>query len=283
MKRIILFAIVLFSLPVFCQPKPTRTLTQRTLVEATTAAVIVEATTAVPCGDDGDGTGDCLQRDWQAQNAVEEQVSQLWTTFTQAATTKADIIIKITVRNHATLEFSVYDAATNRTLWQDIRLVVALDNDTVREVIIFLNYRDSLFTSNERTAREAARQQAKAEESRKKQQLEAERVAYEAKALHDANFLRTVNACVDAHRNAFRAVLVGYQYVTPRTVFDTARGIHDEDVKVSASYCQERWNKKKQRMDFFNLSCRSIPEYSTFDESKTQSECMDAVRATEAK
>lgn len=113
------------------------------LAKAKTAAIIIEATRGVACGDGSDG---CFRPDRDAisiiQQAVEE--SELWQSLTKAEPKKADILLNFKTRDRQSLQLCAYDADSNDLLWCDLRSPsIALDNDSSRELARFLSARAS--------------------------------------------------------------------------------------------------------------------------------------------
>jgi hypothetical protein len=109
-----------------------------TLRNAKTAAVIIEATETIACGDGSDG---CFRTDGGAIATIRREVeeSRLWDNLTEAEAKKADILLKFVTKNRALLQLCAYEAASNDLLWCDYRSPsIALDNDASREIVRFL-------------------------------------------------------------------------------------------------------------------------------------------------
>ena len=123
---------------------PAQRLTKaKILAKAKTAAVIVEATQGIACGDGSDG---CIRTDSVAITTIVREVeeSQLWQNLTKEETKKADILLKFKIKDRASLELCVYDSDSNDLLWCDHRSPsIALDNDSAREIAHFLDARRS--------------------------------------------------------------------------------------------------------------------------------------------
>jgi hypothetical protein len=109
------------------------------LAKAKTAAVIIEATQGIACGDGSDG---CIRTDSGAITTIQHEVeeSELWQKLTKAETKKADILLKFHTKDRASLQLCAYDADSNDLLWCDYRNPsIALDNDSSREIVHFLD------------------------------------------------------------------------------------------------------------------------------------------------
>jgi len=133
---------------------PSCTLAERSawaqaLARAKTAAVIIEATQTIACGDGSDG---CFRTDGGAVTIIQREIEEsgLWENLTKVEAKKANILLKFNTTNRAALTLSVYDADSNALLWRDIRSPsIALDNDSAKEINHFLVTLKSL--SNSRT------------------------------------------------------------------------------------------------------------------------------------
>ena len=117
------------------------------LAKAKTAAVIIEATQTIACGDGSDG---CFRTDGSAVAIIEREIndSGLWDNLTKVEAKRADILLKFNARNRMSLGLAIYDADSNNLLWQDTRSPsIALDNDAAKEIGHFLAARKALSSS----------------------------------------------------------------------------------------------------------------------------------------
>jgi hypothetical protein len=156
-KRVSLLAllVVTFALVVVAQTKvpcysgatsPSCTPAERsakakTLANAKTAAVIIEAKQGVACGDGSDG---CVANDRDAVSVVQRavEVSELWQKLAKEEPTRADILLHFKTRDRQYLQLCVYDADSNDLLWcEDRNPSISLDNDAFREIVHFLSTR----------------------------------------------------------------------------------------------------------------------------------------------
>jgi hypothetical protein len=96
----------------------------RILIAAKTAALVVRATTTIACP--GGAPGDCIRTDTDIISQVRNLVDRtdVWEYFEQASATEADIFLEFDVRNNSTVNLSVRDADSNRTLYSEFREVV---------------------------------------------------------------------------------------------------------------------------------------------------------------
>jgi hypothetical protein len=111
----------------------------RMLAKAKTAAVIIEATQGIACGDGSDG---CFRTDSEAVSTIKRAVEEsgLWQNLTQAEPKKADILLDFKTRDRGSLELCAYDADSDNLLWCEVRYPsIALDNDSSRELVHFLS------------------------------------------------------------------------------------------------------------------------------------------------
>jgi hypothetical protein len=112
------------------------------LAKVKTAALVVQATTSISCGDGSEGT--CVRKDSDIVTKVTAIVggTYLWAHFEKVDATKADAILDFTVKDAATtygtISFSVRDADNNSFLYFESREVVTLENDITRIVSHFL-------------------------------------------------------------------------------------------------------------------------------------------------
>jgi hypothetical protein len=116
----------------------------RSLAKAKTAAVIIEATQTISCGDGSDG---CFRKDSDAVATIQRQVqeSQLWQELAQVEAPIADILLKFDTKNRASLQLCAYEADSNDLLWCGYRNPsIALDNDAAREIAQFLEARQGV-------------------------------------------------------------------------------------------------------------------------------------------
>ena len=119
---------------------------RRTLAKAKSAAIIIQATQGIACGDGSDG---CIRTDHEAIAIIQREVeeSQLWQQLVKADPKRADILLKFNTRDRASLQLCAYDADSNDLLWCDNRNPsIALDNDSYRELGHFL---DALLASQQ--------------------------------------------------------------------------------------------------------------------------------------
>jgi hypothetical protein len=111
------------------------------LAKAKTAAVIIEATQGIACGDGSDG---CFRTDDAAISIVQRAVgeSELWQDLTMVEPPKADVLLKFSTKDGRSLGLCAYDADSNDLLWCENRYPsIALDNDSSREIAHFLKAR----------------------------------------------------------------------------------------------------------------------------------------------
>lgn len=111
----------------------------KALAKGETAAVIIEATQGIACGDGSDG---CIRTDSGAITIIQREVeeSELWHNLAKAEAKKADILLKFHIKDRASLELCAYDADSNDLLWCDYRNPsIAVDNDSSREIVHFLD------------------------------------------------------------------------------------------------------------------------------------------------
>jgi hypothetical protein len=118
---------------------PERALSKRrALARATSAAVVIEATQGIACGDGSDG---CIRTDNGAVATIQKEVTEstLWHELTNVEAKKADILLKFNTKDRSSLQLCVYDADTNDLLWCDFRSPsIALDNDSSRVIAHFI-------------------------------------------------------------------------------------------------------------------------------------------------
>jgi hypothetical protein len=108
------------------------------LARATTAAVIIEARQGIACGDGSDG---CYRTDTDAIAIIGREVkeSELWQNLTNADPKTADVLLKFSTRDRASLQLCCYSADSNDLLWCESRSPsIALDNDSFRLLSHFL-------------------------------------------------------------------------------------------------------------------------------------------------
>lgn len=105
---------------------------------ATTAALVVRATSTVSCP--GGAPGDCIRTDTEIVRQVQDYVAktELWEYFEKAEPTEADILLDFQVKEGSVFTFMVKDADSGKLLYSDVREVVSLDNDVKRIVEHFL-------------------------------------------------------------------------------------------------------------------------------------------------
>ncbi|MBI1956064.1 MAG: hypothetical protein HYS38_06680 [Acidobacteria bacterium] len=121
-----------------CTPAQ-RSAKAKALAKAKTAAVIIEATKGISCGD---GSGACITTDSGGITIIQQEVeaSELWKNLTKAEAKKADILLKFNTSDRESLQLCAYDADSNDLLWCDYRNPsIALDNDSSREIVHFLD------------------------------------------------------------------------------------------------------------------------------------------------
>jgi hypothetical protein len=82
-----------------CTPAQ-RSARAKALARAKTAAVIIEATQGIACGDGSDG---CIRTDSEAVSIIRREVdeSELWQNFAKADTKKADILLKFRTKDRS--------------------------------------------------------------------------------------------------------------------------------------------------------------------------------------
>jgi hypothetical protein len=113
------------------------------LAKVKPAALVVQATTSISCGDGSEST--CVRHDSDVVTKVTAIVdgTNLWEHFERKDATKADAILEFTVKDatttYGTISFSVRDADTNDFLYFEYRDVVLIENDITRIVTHFLN------------------------------------------------------------------------------------------------------------------------------------------------
>lgn len=108
------------------------------LAKAKTAAVIIEATRGISCGDGSDG---CFQPDSGAVSMIQNEVneSELWQNVEKVEAKKADILLKFQTSDRRSLTLCAYNADSNTVLWCEYRSPsIALDNDAARAIAHFL-------------------------------------------------------------------------------------------------------------------------------------------------
>jgi hypothetical protein len=111
------------------------------LARARTAAIIIDVTQGIACGDGSDG---CFRTDDRAVAIIESEAeeSDLWQNFIKTEPKKADVLLQFRMRDRQSLTLCVYNAATNNVLWCDYRSPsIALDNDAARSITHLLEAR----------------------------------------------------------------------------------------------------------------------------------------------
>jgi hypothetical protein len=119
----------------------------KALARAKTAAVIIEATQGIACGDGSDG---CIRPDSSAIAIIQREVEEsgIWQNLTKAEPKRADILLKFNTKDRMALQLCVYDADSNDLLWCDYRNPsIAIDNDSAREIVHFLEARRTATTA----------------------------------------------------------------------------------------------------------------------------------------
>jgi hypothetical protein len=135
------FLFILSGLPLCAQ-----TSDLAALAKVKTAALVVQATTSISCGDGSEGT--CVRKDPDIVTKVTTIVDgiHLWDHFEKMDATKADAILEFTVKDAATtygrISFSVRDADNNKVIYSEFRDLVLLENDITRIINHFLKVVD---------------------------------------------------------------------------------------------------------------------------------------------